>query len=116
MENPNELKGTEPGLPEADGSAMHVKGNMDLGWENICVWWHNWRVRHIGRARKTLTKAMLDDPDFAHSWQCNIAMPIYDGAHGKLTLAEANAIADTLMLHLFDVPNTTMRQPEEDKR
>jgi hypothetical protein len=34
-------------------------------------------------------------------------MPIYDGAKGKLTLEESNAIAHTLMKHLFDVPNTT---------
>ena len=56
-------------------------------------------------AYRTLTKAMKRDPDFAHTWQCNIAMPIYDGANGKLTHAEANTIADTLMKHLFDVPN-----------
>ena len=49
---------------------------------------------------------MRDDPSYAHSWQCNIAMPIYDGAKGKLTIHEANAIADDLMRHLFTLtPN-----------
>ena len=42
-------------------------------------------------------------PDFAHIWQCNIAMPILDGANGKLNHEEANEIADRLMAHLFNV-------------
>lgn len=43
------------------------------------------------------------DPDFARAWQSNIAMPIYDGARGKITHRHANEIADRLMLHLFKV-------------
>lgn len=60
-------------------------------------------MRGTGKAYRTLTKAMQDDPSYAHSWMCNIAMPIYDGAKGKLTIHEANAIADGLMAHLFEV-------------
>jgi len=65
--------------------------------------WRNWKVRGTGKAYRALTRAMRDDPDYAHSWQCNIAMPILDGAKGKLTHAEANEIADNLMRHLFEV-------------
>jgi hypothetical protein len=57
----------------------------------------------VAQVLATLTGAMKSDPDFAHSWQCNIAMPIFDGANGKLTIGEANNIATTLMRHLFGV-------------
>lgn len=53
------------------------------------------------RAVRHLSKALQEDNDFAISWHANIAMPIYDGAKGKLTPAEANEIADNLMRHLF---------------
>jgi hypothetical protein len=67
--------------------------------------WNNWWNRGTAKAYQNLTQAMRNDPMYAHSWQCNIAMPIYDGAKGKLTIEEANKIADNLMKHLFDVPN-----------
>jgi len=71
----------------------------------LVLWYRNWRVRHIGKAVRTLTKAMRDDPDFARSWKCNIAMPIYDSMQGgpEINLIAANRIADRLMKHLFDV-------------
>jgi hypothetical protein len=77
------------------------------------VKWQNWKVRKTGRAYRHLSKAMQDDPGYALTWQCNIAMPIYDGANGKLTLPEANAIADRLMKHLFNVkqPNAPHERP-----
>ena len=81
--------------------------------------WHNWRVRGIAKAYRALTQAMRDDPDYAHSWQCNIAMPIYDGAKGKLTIEEANIIADNLMRHLFEVKKSnagTERRREQPER
>jgi hypothetical protein len=61
------------------------------------------RVMNIRTARavRHLSKALQEDNDFAISWHANIAMPIYDGAKGKLTPAEANQIADSLMRHLF---------------
>ena len=74
-------------------------------FDNLKTHWHNWWNRGTAKAYRNLTKAMRDDPCYAHSWQCNIAMPIYDGAKGKLTIEEANQIADNLMKHLFDVPN-----------
>ncbi len=62
-----------------------------------------WLRNPVMRANLTLTRAMRSDPGFAHSWQCNIAMTIYDGAKGKLDLEESNKIADRMMKHLFDV-------------
>lgn len=56
----------------------------------------------VGPLAKSANR-VRDDPDYAHSWQCNIAMPILDGAKGKLTHAEANAIAENMMRHLFEV-------------
>ena len=35
-------------------------------------------MKEIEIAFKTLKKAMRDDPDYAHSWHCNIAMMCYD--------------------------------------
>lgn len=43
----------------------------------------------------------LRNNDYAISWHANIAMPIYDAARGKLTVQDANLIADKLMQHLF---------------
>lgn len=79
---------------------------------NLRAHWRNWWNRGTANAYKKLTKAMRDDPSYALSWQCNIAMPIYDGVNGKLSHAEANAIADTLMKHLFDVPNPEVSHAE----
>lgn len=75
--------------------------------ERFRVWWRNWRNRGTGKAYHTLCKAMQDDPGYAHSWFCNISMPIYDNAKGKLTIIECNDIADTLMQHLFGVENSS---------
>lgn len=76
--------------------------------ERLRVRWQNWRCRHIGKAVRTLEKAMRDDPDYAHTWQCNIAMPIYDMTRSldgvqPMRIEHANAIADGLMAHLFAV-------------
>jgi len=57
---------------------------------------------------------MKSDPDYAHSWICNIAMPIFDAGQReydpmrsdnvrKITIEEANVLAYRLMKHLFDV-------------
>jgi hypothetical protein len=54
-------------------------------------------------AYRTFSKALQDDPGYAHTWYCNIAMPIFDEAAGKLTHAEACSIAVSLMWHLFQV-------------
>lgn len=70
---------------------------------NLGTKWRNFKVRGTGKAYRKLTKAMKDDPDYAHSWMCNIAMPIYDNSKGKLSLQECNEIADILMSHLFGI-------------
>lgn len=72
-------------------------------YEKLRVNWRNWWNRETANAYKTLAKAMKDDPQYAASWQANIAMPMFDAAKGKLTHQEANDIADILMRHLFDV-------------
>ncbi len=71
--------------------------------EKFIVWLRNLSHWKTARAYRVLTRAMKRDPSFAHSWQRNIAMPILDGAKGKLSHAEANEIADRLMRHLFEV-------------
>jgi len=83
---------------------------------NLRLYWRNWKVRGTGKAYRTLSRAMQADPDFAHSWQCNIAMPIFDGSHGKLTLEEANAIADDLMSHLFEVKKANHETDLQNQR
>lgn len=53
-----------------------------------------------------LTVQLQSDPDFALAWQANIAMPILDGCRKReipMTHENANALADDLMLHLFQV-------------
>lgn len=75
--------------------------------ERLLVWYKNWKVRHIGKALRVLTKAMRDDPDFRNVWHANIAMPIFDqlaseGMHDHLALTKANKCGDRLMKHLFD--------------
>lgn len=89
------------------GKPYHGSFRDFLG--NLKIRWSNWKVRGAGKAYRALTKAMHDDLDYAHSWQCNIAMPIFDGAKGKLTAKEANVIADDLMRHLFEVKNCSER-------
>ena len=65
--------------------------------------WSNWRNRHVARAYRTMQDALQRDCGYADAWQANIAMPIFDGADGKLTHAEANEIADRIMAHLWSV-------------
>lgn len=45
-----------------------------------------------------LRRAFRRDPDFAHSWFCNIAMPIHDCG---VPIATANEAGHRLMQHLF---------------
>lgn len=98
--------------------------------ERIKVWLRNLKHWKTARAYRDLQRAMLKDPDYAWSWHCNIAMPIYDAthpactckwdqghAHGDdcaivkaraagnrpVTTEQANEIASRLMRHLFKV-------------
>jgi hypothetical protein len=53
-----------------------------------------------------LCVALQGDPSYAVTWQANIAMPILDGCKRRglaLSHADANALADDLMQHLFGV-------------
>jgi hypothetical protein len=34
--------------------------------------------KKVEEAMKVLKQAMVDDPDYAHSWHCNLAMAFYD--------------------------------------
>lgn len=67
----------------------------------------------IEKAMKTLKQAFIDDPDYAHSWHCNIAMACYDEVvaegmkNGTFDHADAHAIgnraASRFMKLAFDV-------------
>ena len=96
----NNLTPATPGTAKARAGSLE---RMVRLLANLKTHWRNRKVRGTGKAYRALTKAMRDDPDYTRSWQCNIAMPIFDGAKGKLTIHEANAIADDLMRHLFEV-------------
>ncbi len=52
-------------------------------------------------AMQLLTTALKDDPDYAWSWHCNLAMPIMDGA--RVSHRVANETAARLMQHLFGI-------------
>ena len=65
-------------------------------------------LKTVAHAVSVLSKAMLDDPDFAWSWHCNIAMPIVDASGGAIGHADANKLATALMRHLFGV---TTKEP-----
>ena len=71
--------------------------------DRIRVRWANWKNRRVARAYRTMQDALQGDCGYADAWQANIAMPIFDGANGKLTHAEANEIADRIMAHLWSV-------------
>ena len=32
----------------------------------------------VSKALEVLTEAMKEDPDYAHTWHCNVAMSMYD--------------------------------------
>ena len=59
----------------------------------------------IGAAFDTLKTAMKEDPGYAWSWHCNLAMPIMDAI--GVSHADANKAAARLMLHLFGLDTST---------
>ena len=73
--------------------------SLRVRWQNLLCWKTRWAYR-------TLTKAMKRDPDYAHSWQCNIACPLMDEG---MNHADANRAADRLMRHLFGVKSNIRR-------
>jgi hypothetical protein len=58
----------------------------------------------IKRAWDTLKRAMRD-PDYAWSWQCNLAVPIMDAI--RVSHERADTAAAYLMQHLWDCDITT---------
>lgn len=61
----------------------------------------------IKQALDTLKLAFKNDPEYAWSWHCNIAMPMYDSfafnGTNSITYFEANVAAARIMHHLFNV-------------
>jgi hypothetical protein len=100
-------------ITEVSPEPMGVVAVVQQRLVRLGVWLRNLRNWKTARANRDLRRAMKRDPYFAHVWQCNIAMPILDGADGKLTHKEANEIADRLMRHLFDVKTNTERDDSE---
>lgn len=78
-------------------STPSVKGSH---LARLRVWLRNLPHLKTARAYRCLTLAMQRDPDYAHSWQCNIACPLMDEG---MSHADANKAADRLMAHLFGV-------------
>lgn len=58
---------------------------------------------NVDLAFSILGEAFNDDPDFAWSWHCNIAMPIQDAG---VDYMDSNWIAAQIMMHLFGVDTT----------
>jgi hypothetical protein len=54
----------------------------------------------VSQAFNTLKKALTDDPDYAWSWHCNLAMPMIDGGVEE---GLANKCAARLMQHIFSI-------------
>lgn len=66
--------------------------------------WH-WRTAW---AYRYLVREMKRDPDYAHTWQCNIACPLMDEG---MSHDAANRAADRLMRHLFGVKSNGEHEP-----
>jgi len=101
-------------IVEVSPEPMGVAAVAQQRLVRLGVWLRNLRAWKTARANRDLQRAMQKDPDFAHVWQCNIAMPILDGANGKLTPEEANEIADRLMAHLFNVKTNDRGQARSE--
>ena len=64
----------------------------------------NFKYRKTKKAYEHLKKSMPDDPYYAWTWHCNIAMPLMDNL--KISPKKANQAAEVLMKHMFDVDTT----------
>lgn len=79
---------------------MKLLQNLKVRLHNLWNWRTVWAVRY-------LSKQLQRDKAFRDSWHANIAMPIYDAVNADcvepiMSNAQASAIADRLMKHLFD--------------
>jgi hypothetical protein len=79
---------------------MEPKPTIQRIIERIKVWAHNFGCRNTKRALRDLSKALQNSPDYAHSWQCNIACCLMDTGIGHKS---ANKAADRVMKHCFGV-------------
>ncbi len=48
----------------------------------------------VEQAMQTLKDAMINEPDFAHSWHCNIAMACYDEIGENISHENAHKIGN----------------------
>lgn len=79
--------------------------------ERILAVMDGMRIVPIPLAFESLKAAMHDDPSYAWSWHCNLAMPIMDAI--GCTHRQANDAAARLMRHLFDFDVTKCREWEQ---
>lgn len=85
----------------------------------IMRWLRNLKALPTAWAYRTLCRAMRRDPSYAHSWFCNISMPIYDAVNRDcvepvMSPQQSSEIADKLMRHLFDVKNSDNPYGKDD--
>lgn len=59
----------------------------------------------VTEAFDTFRTKMRDDPEYAWSWHCNLAMPIKDST--GISHEAANKAAAHLMQHLFAIDTST---------
>lgn len=54
-----------------------------------------------------LTEQLKEDPEYAWSWHCNIAMGIFDRVDNQISHRKSNEIAASMMKSFFDIDITT---------
>ena len=61
-------------------------------------------MNDAAQAWDTFKRLMREDPDYAWSWHCNIAVPIMDAIN--VSHEDANLVAAHLLSFLFDCDST----------
>jgi hypothetical protein len=85
---------------EAKGGLVWSMGRF---WVNLKHHYRRWKEQRTKKAYYKFVKLIQDDSVYAHKVMCNICMPIFYGTNGKLTISEAQIIAEDLMDHMFHV-------------
>lgn len=88
-------KWAHPQEYDADGKYRPIQGDIAPSAPAI----------DMATALNAVKRAMAADPELAWSWQCNIAMPLFDAVR-NISHWQANVGAARLMRHLFDVDMT----------
>lgn len=101
--------------PIAAASTQNVRGSglsvanwlesLRVRLRNLWHWRTAWAYRHLVREMKR-------DPDYAHTWKCNIACPLMDEG---MNHTDANRAADRLMRHLFGVKSNSRGQTTQPR-